>query len=284
MRTRVLHLAIALFAVLLLGLHFSIKRQPDPAEIDQVALAANTPRLWIGRTAPDFDLATLDGGHFKLSEEVGKKVILINFFATWCQPCRQEMPELVRFADSLKQEPFVLVLVDAGEEAPLVRRFVEEFQISQIVGIDLVRKIQRPYGVQSYPTNILIGADGRVQVYEGSAIRNADVTLRPTVRAQVDLIRKGQGVSQQEYAAAAAGENYRPVLPPEERDTARLSGRALAIAQKMDCLCGCEKKVADCRCRNATKVKTELKKGEFGEKTDADVMRDLGKQFCMESM
>src|SRR5262249_34239897 len=159
-----------------------------------------------------------------------------------------------------------------------------EFKIASPVGIDLVRKIQRPYGVQAFPTNVLVGADGRVQIYESGGLRNADVSLRPAVQKQLDAIRAGKGISPADYANAAAGENYRSVLPPAERTDSGLTGRALTIAQKMDCLCSCEKKVASCRCNNATKVKAELKKGEFGEKTDADIMRDLGKQFCMESM
>jgi thiol-disulfide isomerase/thioredoxin len=268
----------------MLGLHFSFKNQADPWQIEEIARETTRPQLWIGRTAPDIELATLDGGTFKISEKVGKSVILLNFFATWCQPCRHEMPELLQFAASLQNEPFQLVLVDAGEEPPLVHRFVEEFKITQIVGIDLGRKIQKQYGVHSYPTTVLIGADGRVQIYESSAIRNAEVTLRPTVKAQLELVKAGKGVSPQDYAASAAGENYRPVLPPPERADRSLTGRGLAIAEKMDCLCGCEKKVAVCTCNNAKRIKAELKKGEFGEKSDGDVMRELGKQFCMEPM
>lgn len=284
MRPRVLRLWIAFFAVLMLGLHFSFKNQADPWRIEEIARETTKPRLWIGRTAPDIELTTVDGGAFKISEQVGKKVILLNFFATWCEPCRREMSELLQFAASLEKEPFLLVFVDSGEEPALVHKFVEEFQIKQTVGIDHGRKIQKQYGVQSYPTNVLIGADGRVQIYEASAIRNAEVTLRPTVKAQLDLIRAGKGISREDYAVAAAGENYRAVLPPPERADRSLTGRALTIAQRMDCLCGCEKKVAVCTCNNAKKIKAELKKGEFGEKTDADVMRELGKQFCMEPM
>jgi thiol-disulfide isomerase/thioredoxin len=284
MRTRVLGLGIALFGVLLLGLHFSIKKQADPAEIEEYAQQMRAPRLWPGRVAPDFDLDTLEGGRFRLSEAIGKKVVLLNFFATWCEPCRSEIPELKRFSDSVQKEPFVIVFVDAGEEAPPVRKFVSDFGLASPVGIDHARKIQRLYGVTAYPTNVLIGADGRVQFYEATAIRNADVTLRPTVTAQLTLVRDGKGITPEAYAAAAAGENYRAVLPPREHEAATLTGRALSIAQKMDCLCGCSKKVAACGCNNAGKVKKELKKFEFAEKTDADVMREMGKQFCMESM
>ena len=284
MKTRVLYLSIGFFAVLLVGLHFSIKKQPDPSEIDQFVRESQAVRLWPGRVAPDFELEDLDGKKLRLSDVVGKKVVLVNFFATWCQPCRSEIPELARFSESLKDEPLLILFVDAGEEAPLVRKFVTEFRIASPVGIDHARRIQRLYGVSSYPTNVLIGADGRVQLYEAGAIHNADVTLRPAVTAQIALIRAGKGITPEAYTAAAAGESYRQVLPVPERRSTDLKGRALTIAEKMDCLCGCTKKVEACGCNNATKVKKALAAKTFGEETDADVMRELGKQFCMDPM
>jgi peroxiredoxin len=284
MRKRVLTLMIVMFAVLLIGQHFAIKKQPDPAHIDQFVREARMGQNWPGRMAPDFALETLDGKTFRLSEVIGKKVVLINFFATWCQPCRKEIPELQHFQGTMKDEPWVIVWVDSGEETPLVQKFVDEFQLAAPVGIDKARKIQKLYGVSAFPTNVLIGADGRVHVYEAGAIRNADVTLRPVVTGQLAELRAGKGISKEAYVAAAAGENYRDVLPPRERKEPGLKGRALTIAEKMNCLCGCEMKVEPCGCNNAKKVKTALKDRTFGEETDADVMRELGKQFCMEAM
>jgi thiol-disulfide isomerase/thioredoxin len=280
----VLRLAIAMFAILLLGLHFSIKKQQDPAQVEQFADEMRASQRWPGRVAPDFELETIDGGRYHLSESIGKRVILLNFFATWCEPCRQEIPELLRFGQSLGGEPFSIVFVDGGEEPGPVRKLVEDMHLTPPIGIDHARRIQKLYGVSSYPTNVLIGADGRVLLYEAESIRNADVTLRPLVTAQIAAIRAGKGITPEAYAAAAAGESYREVLPRPERRGTTLNGRPLEIAKKMDCLCGCTKKVADCTCNNASKVKAELAKADLGSKTDADVMREMGAKFCMESM
>ena len=284
MRTRVLFLGILFFSVLLVGMHFAIKEQPDLSEIEQFARENRANRLWPGRVAPDFELDTLDGGKFRLSEAIGRKVILVNFFATWCQPCRKEIPELQRFSSGLGSEPWVVVFVDAGEEPPLVRKFADEYHLPAPVGIDHAQRIQRLFGVTSYPTNVLIGADGRVRLFEPGAIRNADVTLKPEVTRELDAIRAGKGIDHDAYVAAAAQETYQPVRPVPARRPTDLKGRALKIAETMDCLCGCSKKVSACGCNNAAKVKKALAARTFGEESDADVMRELGKQFCMESM
>jgi peroxiredoxin len=285
MKTRVLVLAIVLFAVLFVGQHFAIKEQPDLVEIDQFVRENAANRAWPGKTAPDFELDTVNGEKFRLSEVVGRKVILVNFFATWCQPCRHEMPELARFSASMDAtQPWLVVFVDAGEEAPPVKKFVQDLQITFPVGIDHAQRIQRLYGVTSYPTNVLIGADGRVQIFEPGAIRNADVTLRPAVEAELKKIREGKGIRKEDYVEAAARENYHPVRPVPERRTETLTGRALTIAEKMDCLCGCSKKVEVCGCNNAGKIKKALRSRTFGDESDADVMREMGKQFCMDPM
>jgi thiol-disulfide isomerase/thioredoxin len=284
MRTRLLALGILLFSTLLVGMHFRIKEQPDVREIDRFVRESQGIRLWPGRVAPDFEVDTLDGNKFHLADEVGKKVILVNFFATWCEPCRKEIPELSRFSAGLSKDPWLIVFVDAGEEAPLVRKFADEFHLPAPVGIDHAQRIQRLYGVTSYPTNVLIGADGKVQLYEPGAIRNADVTLQPLVSRQLPLVKAGQGIGRDAFIAASAAEDYHPVRPAPVKSASHLDGRALRIAQAMDCLCGCSKKVDACGCNNASKVKKALASRKFGEESDADVMRELGKQFCMEAM
>jgi thiol-disulfide isomerase/thioredoxin len=283
-RKRTLLLAIALFSVLLLGLHVGMKEQPDPGQISEFSDMILSQRSWPGTVAPPFELDLLDGTKFKLADHVGKKVILLNFFATWCAPCRKEIPELNRYQQELAGKPFLIVYVDAGEETGLVQKFVDELKMQMPVGIDRVRKVGRPYGVEAYPTNVLIGADGRVGMYESGALLNADVSLKPLVDVQVRMIAEGKGISQADYEKAAAGENYRDVLKPERKEEHGLEGRALRIAEQMGCLCGCDNKLLDCSCRTATGMKKKLKEGNFGEKTDRQIAEDLGAEFCMKGM
>ena len=284
MRKLTLGLAIALFSVLLMGLHIGIKKQPDPGQIQQASDSSSAPGKWLGRVAPPFELDLLDGTKFRLADHVGREVVLLNFFATWCAPCRAEMPELTRFQEQNAKQPFVLVAIDAGEETKLVQSFIEEFHLKTPVGIDRLRKLGRQFAVSGFPTNVLIGADGRVLLYEASAIANADVSLKPLVEPQLELIRSGKGISKDAYETAAASENYRAFRQPERNSGIALQGRARTIAEKTGCLCGCSNKLLDCTCQTATGMKKKLKEGDFGNKSDEEIITELGREFCMKGM
>ena len=284
LRRLTLGLATALFSLFLTGLHIGIKKQPDPGQIQRASDFVSAPAKWLGRVAPSFELDLLDGTKFRLADHVGREVVLLNFFATWCEPCRTEMPELLRFQEQNAKQPFLLVAIDAGEETKLVQSFAEEFHLKIPVGIDRMRRLGRQFAVSAYPTSILIGADGRVLLYEASAIANADASLKPLVEPQLERIRSGKGISKEAYATAAASENYRGVVAPERNSGILLQGRARTIAEKTGCLCGCSNKLLDCSCQTATGMKKKLKEGNFGNKSDGEIITELGREFCMKGM
>lgn len=116
---------------------------------------------WRGQIAPDFELKTNDGNTFRLSENIGKKIIVLNFFATWCGPCRAEMPELNRYFNDHKSDSFLLLGIDSEEQPDRVQDFIQELKLDFPTGID-TGPIQRSYGVSSFPTTVLIGVDGKV--------------------------------------------------------------------------------------------------------------------------
>jgi thiol-disulfide isomerase/thioredoxin len=268
----------------MLGLHASMKKQPDPEEVRELSELTTGSAKWVGRIAPELALATLDGKRFDLVDHVGREVILLNFFATWCEPCRAEMPELVRFAESNSAAPFVLLEIDAAENQASVEKFVQEFHVRSPVGIDADRALQRRFGVRAFPTSVLIGADGRILLYENTVIRNADIALKPLVEGQLALIRGGSGTTRDAWLAASRQENYRDVAPPARSGGIVLTGRAKSLAERMGCLCGCTNKLETCTCQTATGMKKKLQEGNFGEKSDDEIARELGKEFCMKGM
>lgn len=105
---------------------------PLPAEKNPTGKSPSTD---IGRAAPDFLLKTPDGGTLRLSDLQGKPV-LVNFWASWCTPCRQEMPEIVRAYDAHKATGLVVVAVDLQENAGAVRIFAQEFGMTFPIVID----------------------------------------------------------------------------------------------------------------------------------------------------
>jgi thiol-disulfide isomerase/thioredoxin len=286
MSSRARVLGIVLFALLLVGMHIDFKKELDPEDVRKFAEEISAPWSWMGRTAPDFEAETLDGKQFRLADEVGKRVVILNFFASWCEPCRQEMPELARFRASEAGKDVLFVGIDAAEERPAVEKFVRDFKVDYPVVVDHPGGVRIKYGVRSYPTTIVIGADGRIELYETSTIVNADVSLVAPVAKARQTIQAGQGIKKDAYLAALASEkNGSPTsFRGRSRSEGELTGRAHDIAAKMSCLCGCTNKLLDCSCKTASGMKKKLKDGPLDGKSDEEIMAALGKEFCMGGM
>ena len=281
MTTRVVKLAIVGVGVCMLGLQIWLKPRPSADEINRQARDARDAAAWRGRVAPDFELTLLDGSSFRLSDNVGRHVIILNFFATWCGPCRAEMPELQRYQQAHRDEGVILVGIDAEEKHTVVDQFVRELKLTFPIGIDGSGDLMKLYGVSAFPTTVLIGADGRVKLYETGAISNADVAFGALVGPELAAIRDGRGVTAEAYRAALAAE---PRDNTQANAAAPLTGRARKIAEAMPCPCGCDDKVHECRCSTSKAIKAKLARGGYDDKTDAEVMEELNREFCMKGM
>jgi cytochrome c biogenesis protein CcmG, thiol:disulfide interchange protein DsbE len=142
---------VALFG----GLWLLISR---PSE--QVAPPTAAPQA--GFAAPEFTLAGLDGREHALSDYQGQGVIL-NFWATWCGPCREEMPALQQIADEYADKGLVVLLVNVGEDENSVWNFLSQLQITAPVLLDPDGAVSRQYRVRAMPTTFFIAADGTIQ-------------------------------------------------------------------------------------------------------------------------
>lgn len=119
-----------------------------------------------GETAPDFELTTLDGEAVRLSDYKGKKVIL-NFWATWCPPCRAEMPDMQKYYDEQAEgenvEILAVNLTTADKGMDKINAFVDEFSLTFPIPMDTEGDIGDLYQAASIPTSYMIDTDGRVQ-------------------------------------------------------------------------------------------------------------------------
>jgi peroxiredoxin len=130
-------------------------------------------RVAIGRAAPDFVLPDLDGKEVALSDFQGK-VVLINFWATWCPPCRAEMPEMEMVYRTYRDDGFEIVGVDQREDGELVRSFVDERGFSWVFVLDEDFDVSREYAAFSIPRSILLDRDGNVvHIWTGPLTRSA---------------------------------------------------------------------------------------------------------------
>ncbi|MFP4228559.1 MAG: peroxiredoxin family protein [Salinivenus sp.] len=115
-------------------------------------------------TAPDFSLETLDGDTFRLSDYRGD-VVVLNFWATWCPPCRQEIPDFVSLQQDLGDQGLQFVGValerDAGPDE--VRDFAEEMNINYPIGMGDGSIAEKYGGVRGLPMTFVIGPEGTIQ-------------------------------------------------------------------------------------------------------------------------
>ena len=116
-------------------------------------------RLPVGSMAAPFELTTLDGKVVKSSELAGK-VMLVNFWATWCGPCKEEMPSLARLQKQLDPTHFVLLTVTTDLQRQGIVHFLSQLGISLPVLFDEDREVSRSFMVRGLPTTVVIARDG----------------------------------------------------------------------------------------------------------------------------
>lgn len=114
-----------------------------------------------GQPAPVFLLADDAGKRVSLAQYRGQ-VVVMNLWATWCPPCRAEMPDLQRLADAYRARGLVVVGVDEGESAERARAFADALRIGYPIWIDDQQRYGRVYTALGMPTTVVVGRDGNV--------------------------------------------------------------------------------------------------------------------------
>lgn len=120
-----------------------------------------------GHFAPDFTLKTLEGNTVRLSELRGKKVVLINFWATWCPPCRLEMPTMQQIYSEYKDKGFEILAVNIESDAnQAISDFAKELRLTFPILLDPDMKVIRKFRVIGLPVSVLIDRQGFVHAKE----------------------------------------------------------------------------------------------------------------------
>ena len=178
---------ITFFIFILLGIliifsHYKLKGRPDKEVVKKLLKRFTKPEL-LYKPAPDIKITLLNGKSFKLSKYIKKKIIIINFFTTWCGPCKKEIPELNRFYKRNKHRNLIMIGIDVGEKKNKVKKFVAENKIKYPVGIIKEKsKIADNYKIKAFPTTVFIGLHGRIELYEKGAIMNADMIFNSKMK------------------------------------------------------------------------------------------------------
>lgn len=120
------------------------------------------PAVVPSATAPDFTLRTMDGPNLRLHEQRGR-VVLVNFWATWCGPCRQEMPHLNRLYEKYRASGFMLLGVNVDDDSRKAADLATKLGLKFPVLLDSDKKVSRTYDMSAMPATVVIDRNGRVR-------------------------------------------------------------------------------------------------------------------------
>jgi peroxiredoxin len=112
--------------------------------------------------APDFTLPSIGGPNLRLQEQRGR-VVMVNFWATWCGPCRVEMPHLTRLYEKYRGSGFVVLAVNIDEDPRKAASLATQLGMRFPVLLDTDKKVSRLYDLRDMPSTVLIDRDGRVR-------------------------------------------------------------------------------------------------------------------------
>jgi peroxiredoxin len=119
-------------------------------------------KAWTGGATPPLVLPDLEGRQQRLEAYRGK-VVLVNFWATWCEPCREEMPSMNRLRASLAGRGFEVLAVNLAEPETRIRRFAEQVPMDFTVLLDRDAAVSKAWRARILPASYLVGPDGRIR-------------------------------------------------------------------------------------------------------------------------
>ncbi len=118
-----------------------------------------------GQLAPQhhFTLKDVHGNEMTLDALLAaNKAVLLNFWATWCPPCREEIPDLIKLQKKYEGQPFTVVGIDVGESSDRVTAFAEKVGINYMLLLDSDSRVAEKYKVVGIPTSLLVSRDGKI--------------------------------------------------------------------------------------------------------------------------
>lgn len=160
--------------------------QPADASIDTPAVGGRKVGLNQGDIAPDFEFSAFDGQRLKLSDFRGRPVFL-NFWATWCQPCKRELPDMDELLREYSGQGLAVIAMNNGERFEPARKFMDEDMGVNLtaIGYDPEQDVADRYAVVGMPTSFFIDANGVITQVVRGELRRVDMV------AAIELTIKG---------------------------------------------------------------------------------------------
>ena len=130
----------------------------DPSYVRTQHFAAN-PALSLAKMAPPITVTALDGSHFNL-DEMGGRVVLIDFWATWCGPCKEELPQMKKIAKEFTGEPLVIISVSWDSDETKWKDFIAKNEMTWVQYRDANHSLSNAFGINAIPHYFTIDTDG----------------------------------------------------------------------------------------------------------------------------
>jgi thiol-disulfide isomerase/thioredoxin len=166
---------------------WKLHHAPDPKFVRDETGETGTQRAFglesplVGLPAPDFQLNLLDGSRFHLAEQSGR-VVVLDFWATWCEPCVETMPAVDEVVRDYAGKDVELVAINLDEQLPQVEAMLERHELEMRVALDRDGVVASKYAVSAIPQTVVIDRDGRVsRLYVGGGAQ-----LAAALRAVLD--------------------------------------------------------------------------------------------------
>jgi len=201
---------------------------------------------------PDLTMTTLDGKTISTKDLAGK-VVIFNFWATWCAPCRAEIPDLVKLQDQYKDQVVIIGVLSEDDPGPHVSRFVADYKINYPIVPETKELAATFTGIYALPTTFMVGPDLKVMQKHIGQIRPAQIELEARVLANLPVDAEVEYEPDNKEAVLANNARATEIpgvdlaaLTPAQRTT------ALNRLNDEQCGCGCGMTIAQCRINDST--------------------------------
>ena len=219
------------------------------------------------RPIPELTMTTLDGKTIT-NKDLAGKVVIVNFWATWCAPCRAEIPDLVKLQTQYKDQLIVIGVLSEDEPGPHVSQFVADYKINYPIVPETQQLSAAFPGIYALPTTFMVGPDLRMMQKHIGQIRPAQIELETRVLAKLPVDAEVEYEPDNKEAVLAS--NARATeIPGVDLAVLTADQKALALKRLNEepCDCGCGFTIAQCRINDSTCAVSP----KLAEKTLAEV-------------
>ena len=204
------------------------------------------------RQIPDLTMTTLDGKTITTKDLAGK-VAIFNFWATWCAPCRAEIPDLVKLQEQYKDQVVIIGVLSEDDPGPHVSRFAADYKINYPI-VPETKELQAAFtGIYALPTTFMVGPDLKLMQKHIGQIRPSQIELEARVLAKLPVDAEVEYEADNKEAVLASNARATEIpgvdlasLTPEQKTT------VLNRLNDEPCGCGCGMTIAQCRINDST--------------------------------